>query len=168
MKLIVYLIGRLFVIGFALIIALFAGSLFIGFGLASGMFPELLSTENGSVFFDAETDQKILAGISFVFGIIASFQLVGLAVVPVTVAIAVSELMLWRSMTVHLVLGGICALFVMFSVLGLPAGQMPSNGTVTVSLAAGFVSAFFYWLIAGRNAGEWLGALGKKNSNREG
>ena len=160
MKLFFYLIGRLLVIGFALIIALVAGSLFIGFGLASGLFPELWSENGVAVFGDNETDRSVLAMLSFVFGLVASFQLAGIAAVPVTIAVAVSELMRWKSMTIQLVLGGICALFVMFAVLGLPEGQMPSNGTVIVSLATGFVAAFFYWLVAGRNAGEWLSALG--------
>lgn len=165
MKLILFLISRLFVIAFALIIALLAGSMFIGFGLASGILPEFLNATDGKSFFGAETDQTILAVASFVFGAIASFQLAGFAALPVTIAIAISELMRWQSMTMHLVLGGLCALFVMFAALGLPQGEMPSNGTVIVSLAAGFVAAFFYWLIAGRNAGEWLSAVGEENTN---
>lgn len=166
MKLFLFLLGRLVVIGFALVIALLAGSVFVGFGLASGMFPELVSTD-GAGLFGEEADRTILAVASFVFGAIASFQLAGLALLPVTIAVAISELMRWQSMTVHLVLGGLCALFVMFSALALPAGQIPANGTVIVSLAAGFVAAFFYWLIAGRNAGEWLSPLGEENSQGE-
>lgn len=165
MKLVLYLIGRLFVIVFALIIALFAGSMFIGFGLASGMFPELANSANGTSIFDPQTDQTILAVATLVLGTLASFQLVGLAVLPVTIAIAISELMRWQGMTVHMVLGGLCALFVMFSALSLPDGELPANGTVIVSLAAGFVASFIYWLIAGRNAGEWLSALGEQNPN---
>ncbi len=167
MKLVLYLIGRLFVIAFALIIALLAGSLFIGFGLISGMFPELVDSTNGASVFDPDTDRTIVAVASFVVGTIASFQLAGLATLPVTIAIAIGELMRWQGMTVHLVLGGICALFVMFSALSLPQGTMPANGTVIVSLASGFVAAFFYWLIAGRNAGEWLSALGEEDPHRE-
>lgn len=167
MKLLLYFIGRLFVIAFALLIALLAGSLFIGFGLAAGMFPELTNATDGAVIFSEETDRTILAVASFVLGGIASFQLAGLATLPVTIAIAVSELMRWQGMTVHLVLGGLCALFVMFSALALPLGEIPADGTVIVSLAAGFVAAFFYWLIAGRNAGEWLSALGEQNSDSE-
>jgi hypothetical protein len=151
------LIGRLIVIVFALFVALLAGSFFIGFGIAAGMFPELLADGTGFLG-DPEADQAIFAALSFVFGIFASFELAGLAILPVTIAIAISELMRWTGLTIQLVLGGLCALFVMFSVLSLPQGVMPGNGTVIVSLAAGFVATFFYWLIAGRNAGEWLGA----------
>jgi hypothetical protein len=166
MKLFLFLLGRLIVIGFALVIALLAGSVFVGFGLASGMFPELVATD-GRGLFGEEADRTILAVASLVFGAIASFQLAGLALLPVTIAVAISELMRWQSMTVHLVLGGLCALFVMFAALGLAPGDIPSNGTVIVSLAAGFVAAFFYWMIAGRNAGEWLSPLGEQNSQGE-
>jgi len=168
MKLVLYLIGRLFIIAFALLIALLAGSLFIGFGLASGMFPELANSADGTSVLGLEADQTILAVASFVLGGIASFQLAGLATLPVTIAIAISELMRWQGMTVHLVLGGLCALFVMFSALALPQGELPANGTVIVSLATGFIAAFLYWLIAGRNAGEWLSALGEQNPHSEG
>ena len=152
-------LGRFIVICFALLIALVAGSMFIGYGLASGLFPELASAENGSVFNDPDTDFAILTIITIGLGLVASFQLAGLALLPVTIAIAVTEMMHWQSMTVHMVLGGICALFTLFSILALPTGQMPANGTVIVSLATGFVSAFFYWLVAGRSAGNWLEKL---------
>ncbi len=167
MTLILHLIGRLIVIVFALFVAILAASFFIGFGLASGMFPELLAADGTSIFESPDAERTVLAGISIILGLIASFQLVGLALLPVTLAIAVSEMMRWRSLTSQLVLGGLCALFVMFSVLALPDGQLPENGTVIVSLASGFVAAFFYWLIAGRNAGEWLAPLGQQDPNRE-
>ncbi|MEM9331543.1 MAG: hypothetical protein AAGA53_09470 [Pseudomonadota bacterium] len=167
MRLVLHLIGRLFVIGFALLIALFAGSLFIGFGLASGMFPELMSADGNSVFGDREADRAVLASLSFVIGLMASFQLAGLALLPVTIAIAITELMKWQAMTAYLVLGGLCALFTMFSVLALPEGVLPANGTIIVSLATGFISAFFYWLIAGRTAGNWLASLGEEDTDSE-
>ena len=159
MALFFHFIGRLVVICFALIIALFAGSMFIGFGLATGMFPELAFTTGSTPVFDLETDQTILTAATVILGAIASVEIVGLAILPITIAIAITELMQWRTMTVQLVIGGLCALFVMFTALGLPIGAMPANGTVIVSLATGFVSAFFYWLIAGRSAGRWLSSI---------
>ena len=123
------------------------------------MFPELALTANSTPVFDPETDRTILAALTVVLGAFASVEIVGLSIMPITIAVAVTEMMQWRSMTVQLVIGGLCALFVMFLALGLPSGAIPSNGTVIVSLATGFVSAFFYWLIAGRRAGKWLGAI---------
>ncbi|MEM7289092.1 MAG: hypothetical protein AAF412_01770 [Pseudomonadota bacterium] len=150
------------------LIALAAGSVFIGFGLANGLFIELFGPEGKAELAASETGGLIIGTITFLLGIFASFQLAGLALLPVTIAIATTEMMRWRGMTTHLILGGLCALFVMFSTLNLPQGVMPGNGMVIVSLASGFIAAFFYWLIAGRNAGEWLSALGDKDTNSEG
>lgn len=167
MKLVLFLIGRLFVIALGLLVALIAASLFIGFGLASSIFAAG-PADGGPVLFGPEFDQVLVTAGTFIFGVFTSFKLASLAVLPVTIAVAVSEMMRWRSLTIHLVLGGVCGLFVMFSALSLPQGELPENGTVIVSLAAGFVAAFFYWLIAGRNAGEWLSALGQEYADREG
>ena len=167
MKLVLFLIGRLIVISVGLLLALCAGSLFLGFGIASGMLLEVLGPEMRADVSESEFGDTVLAFVTVVIAIFTSFKLAGLTVVPVTIAVAISELMRWRSVAVHFILGGLCALFVMFSVLALPEGQMPANGTVIVSLATGFVASFFYWLVAGRNAGEWLSALGEENPDRE-
>ena len=167
MKLVLFLIGRLFVIAFALLIALIAGSVFIGFGLASGISTELLTEFNATEIRNSEVSEWIFTIATIILGLVASYYVIGVAALPVTIAIAITELMRWRGLITQLVLGGLCALFSMFAILALPEGQMPANGTVIVSLAAGFVAAFFYWLIAGRNAGEWLSALGEQNTHRE-
>ena len=159
MKLFFFLIGRLFVIAFAMIIALITGSLFIGFGFATGMFPELALLSTDTSVIDPETDQAILAIATFIFGAITSFNLFSLSILPATIAISVTELFKWKSLTVQLIMGGGVALFIMFSALSLPVGQLPQNGTTIACLAAGFIATFFYWLISGRNAGEWLRAL---------
>ena len=151
------LILRLIVIAFALCVALLGASMFIGFGLAMGMFPEMVSSDPNSIFNIEEESGTIFAVITFILGVIAGFQIAGLAMLPVVVAIAVSELMHWRGLVAQLVLSGLCALFVMFSALQLPQGQLPGDGTVIVSLAAGFVAGFLYWMIAGHRAGKWMG-----------
>ncbi len=168
MKLVLFLIGRLIVICFALLIALIAGSLFVGFGIASGLLAEILGPELRAEVAQSDFGDIAIGAATFIVAVFASFKLAGLFVLPVTLAVAAAEMMRWQSMTVHFVLGGLCALFILFSALALPEGQMPANGTVVVSLAAGFVAAFFYWLIAGRNSGEWLSALGEENADREG
>ena len=129
----------------------------IGFGLAMGMFPEIVSSDPNSIFNIEEESGTIFAVITFILGMIAGFQIAGLAILPVVIAIAVSELMHWRGMISQLVLAGLCALFVMFSALQLPEGELPGDGTVIVSLAAGFVAGFLYWMVAGHRAGKWMG-----------
>jgi len=162
MKYLFYLIGRLFIICFALFFALIATSLFIGFGLASNLLPELAGTDGVSVLDTEESDRTVLAVISAVLGLITGFDLAGLAALPVSVSIAITEMMRWQGLTVQLILGGFCGLFAMYAALSLPEGTLPGQGTVLIALAAGFVAAFFYWLIAGRNAGEWMGAPKKE------
>ncbi len=159
MKLLLFVIGRLIVIAFALAISVLAASLFIGYGLASGMLAEILGQEGHEKIMQSEAGETILGIATFVAAVLTSTHIAGLTLLPVTIAIAATEMMRWQSMSLHLVLGGLCALFVLFSALALPTGQMPANGTVVVTLAAGFVAAFFYWLIAGRNSGEWWSAI---------
>jgi hypothetical protein len=86
-------------------------------------------------------------------GLITSVQLAALAILPVILAVAITEMMRWNGMVTHLVLGGVSALFVVFT--QLPQATVPSEGTLIVTLAMGFVGGFFYWLIAGRGAGSW-------------
>ena len=155
MRLFGNLILRLIIIWFAVIIAMLAAGFFIGFGFATGMFPELMVTDT-KPFEEPETEHVILAVITFVAGLITSFSLFGSALLPVTVAVAISELMRWQSVVAHFVLGGLCGLFVMYTTIDLPPGALPADGTVIISMAAGFVGGFFYWVIAGRTAGNWL------------
>ena len=156
MKLLGNLIVRLISILFGLLIALLAASLFLGLGLVSGMFPELFSDGLGTLAENPRDGRSILAAITFIIGFITSLKLAGFALLPVTIAIAIAELMRWQSIIAHLLLGGLVALFAMFTHLQLPEGEMPADGTVIVTLATGFVGAFFYWLIAGRGSGKWL------------
>lgn len=150
-------LGRLIVICFALLIAMIAGSLFVGYGLASGVFPEIAASAPEGLLEEENVEFAILAVLAIGISLFASLQLAGLVLLPVTIVIAVCELMRWQSMVAYLLLGGLCALFALFSVGIMPQGNLPSQGTLIVVLATGFVSAFFYWLIAGRSAGNWLG-----------
>lgn len=168
MKLVLYAIGRLIVICFALFLALLAGSLFIGFGFSSGIIEGFLGEQTHAEVIDTDIGHLAIGIATFVIAVFTSIHLAPLAVLPVTLAVATSEMMRWQSMVVHLVLGGVCALFILFSAVQASDVESIGQGTVIVSLAAGFVAAFFYWLVAGRNAGEWLSALGEKDLDREG
>ena len=167
MKPALYLVGRLIVICFALFAALLTASLFIGFGFASGIMEGVLGSHEHLETVDADIGNLAIGIATFVIAVFTGINLAGFTILPTTIAVAVTEMMRWQSLTVQLVLGGLCALFTMFAVLALPAGELPSNGTVIVALAAGFIAAFFYWLIAGRNAGEWLSAFGEEDAHSE-
>jgi len=167
MKIVFYAFGRLIVICIAVLAGILSASLFIGYGIASGLFVEFTGLENYSEIPDPEIGSIVIGVATFVAAAFTGAQIAGLSILPVTIVIAITEMVRWRALTIHLVLGGVCALFVMFSALELPTGQLPNNGTVIVSLAAGFVATFFYWLIAGRNAGEWLSALEEQDTGSE-
>ena len=156
MKLLGNLIVRLIAIFIGLLIALLAASLFLAFGLVTGLLPELFSDGIGALAENPGDGRSIFAAIAFVISFITSLKLAGFALLPVTIAIAIAEAMRWQGMVTHLLLGGLVSLFAMFTHLQLPDGQMPADGTVIVTLAIGFIGAFFYWLIAGRGSGNWL------------
>lgn len=168
MSLLLSILGRLIVICFGLFIALLAAAMILSYGISSGLFVEFFGAENYETIDQTEWGYAILAIATIGIGFATSVQLASLALLPVIVAIAMTEMMRWNGMVTHLVLGGVSALFVMFT--QLPSGSTPSEGTLIVTLAMGFVGGFFYWLIAGRGAGSWqenLPALREENSNGE-
>ena len=168
MSLILSLIWRLIVISFALLVALFAASMILAFGISSGIFAEFLGAENYAALDETEWGYTVLTIATIGIGFVSSFKLAGLALLPVIIAIAITEMMRWQGIVAHLLLGGISALFVVFT--QLPQGTTPSEGTMIATLAMGFVGGFFYWLIAGRSAGIWqekLPALREQNTDGE-
>ena len=168
MSLILSVIWRLIVIFIALFIAIAAAGIFIGFGAISGLYPELLPSNEATVFGNPDVDFWILVVAVIGVGFWSSLKLAGLAVIPVMIAIIITEMMRWQSVIAHLLLGGAAGLFVLISQQS--QDFTPSEGTLIVTLATSFVAAFFYWLIAGRSAGNWmkqLPAVSEQNTNGE-
>ncbi|MGI9400733.1 MAG: hypothetical protein ACR2O0_05725 [Rhizobiaceae bacterium] len=89
-------------------------------------------------------------------GLIASPFVAGAVLAPAAIIIAIAELAHWRGMVSNLLLGGIIAVFAGWQQLLLDDQQSISDGLLIVLLGAGFVGGFVYWLISGRNAGNWL------------
>lgn len=88
------------------------------------------------------------------YGVISGSLIGGVIFFPALVIITLAELFCWRSLVLHLALGGAIgvAAFAAGSQLPVEAG-LPSGWTVAAS--AGFISGFTYWLLAGRTAGGW-------------
>jgi len=141
MSLILSLIGRLIVIFWAAVVALMAGSFFIGFVLTSGVLQELSGVDTSAIFYDQRTARTITSGLSVLFGLFTSVHILGFAGLPITLAVAITEMMRWQSVVIHLILGGLCALFVLFTAIELPPRVQYSNGTIIITLASGFVAA---------------------------
>jgi hypothetical protein len=160
MQLIGHFIVRVIAIFFGLFVAMLAASIFLSFGIFSdafnAFFADLRMTINGDPY-AAEEMNGLGTALVIIIGFFSSFYVAGLAAMPITIAIAIAELMRWQSMTINLVLGGLIALITGLSVFAADHEGLPSDGTLVVLLATGFIGGFFYWLIAGRSAGKWLG-----------
>jgi hypothetical protein len=151
-----HLVVRLIWISIGVFCAALAASLFLSAGLVGGVFDQFLIEMNefgNSGHHDAEPLVTVLV---IFMGFISSFHVIGLAALPLTLAVVVAEGMCWQGMTINLVLGGAVALFTGLTAFGRVNHGLPSDGTIVILLTAGFIGGFFYWLIAGRNAGNWL------------
>ncbi|MGB7335549.1 MAG: hypothetical protein WBD01_07150 [Salaquimonas sp.] len=160
MQIIGHFIVRLIAILLGVFVAMVAASIFLSFGMFSNMFSEFFNELNWVVNGDpyrTEDTGGLVTGLVVIVGFFTSFYVLGLAALPAAIAIATAELMRWQSMTINLVLGGFVALATGLSLFGAQHDGLPSDGTLVVLLATGFIGGFFYWLVAGRSAGKWLG-----------
>ena len=157
MSLFLALVGRLIVVVFALGLALLGASMVLAFGITSGVVSEFLGAANYEALDESDWGITVLVVATVGVGLVTSFQLAGLALLPIVIAVVMCEIMRWQGLTINLILSGLCALFVMFT--QLPEAIDPAEGTIIITLAMGFVGGFVYWLVAGRAAGNWLGKL---------
>ncbi|HEY0235380.1 MAG TPA: hypothetical protein VGC86_10075 [Afipia sp.] len=139
------LIGRLFMIAFGFLLACFAASVVVLFGL---LFPEM---ELQTLDLDASVANAVLG-----FG----FLLVsGFALVPALVVVLLTEAFYIRSMLAYAILGGLAGLGAYLAFIPFDTVTMTFNGIVRrhleIMTGAGILGGVVYWIIAGRNAGFW-------------
>ena len=156
MQLIGHLIIRLIAILFGVSFAIFAASLFISFGMFTGMFEQFFADVEYVLETDIGDTGPIVALLVFGTSFFSSFKVASLAIIPIFLAISLAEGMRWQGLTINLVMGGLVSLFAGITAMPAASGGLPSDGTLVILLATGFISGFVYWLIAGRNAGKWL------------
>ena len=139
------LVGRIFVVLFAFMLACLAAAVVMNFALLLPAWTDL---------FDQPADQQILAitiGLSAVF---FSFY----AMLPAMVIIAVAEGFRLRSVLFYTIAGAALALGLSYgwdlSLLRNPDDDLGGRG-VEIMAAAGIVAGFVYWALAGRRAGAW-------------
>lgn len=153
-----HFIVRLVVVLFGIFAAMLAASIFLSFGTLGGMFTQFFADLEYVFEGEIQNSEPLLVFVVVLSGFFSSFYIASLAVLPTLIAIAIAELMRWQGMTINLVLGGLVGLFTGLTRLAAVYGSTyPSDGTLVVLLAAGFIGGFFYWLIAGRSAGRWMG-----------
>ena len=140
----VRLLGNLLVrslaILFGYVLAVAAAALFLAFGYYREIFGGTLEYGDEFIIFDTVSISAVTLYLMFI--------ITWLALLPAALLIAVCELMRWSSITAHLVLGALCALFTAFGMnreLDMAAVQ---NSTLVILLACGFIGGFVYWLIA--------------------
>ncbi|MCF6321974.1 MAG: hypothetical protein L3J32_09430 [Rhizobiaceae bacterium] len=138
---------RFIMITIGFMFAIVAAGMFIGFGF----YNEILTTGPLLDSWEEEFFGLLSLGVGF-----ASIALIGAYATGVAaILIALAEMMRWQGLIANLVLGGFCA-----AILSLGSGNSDvSDGAFIVALSAGFIGGFVYWLIAGRNAGNWLGPI---------
>ena len=117
---------------------------FIAACLAAGIFIVVAAYSTGAL----DRDTVIWPGI---FGVIAAPVIGGLVALPALVAIVLAELLSWRSVLAYLVAGGVAGLSA-YLLADNMAGAI-SDTDAQLSMTAGIVGGFAYWLVAGRTAG---------------
>ncbi len=133
--------------GFTLAIA--AAGLFVGIGF----YNEILGTSPPLQNWEQDLYTLVSIGVAFTSTVLLGAYSYGV----VAIIIVLAEAMRWKSLVANLVMGGICATFLALSKFGPSVENGTSDGPLLVSLSAGFIGGFVYWLIAGRRAGDWLG-----------
>jgi hypothetical protein len=140
------LIGRLFVILFALLAACFVAGMIV---VAAVLFPEFSDLGAGPV--DQGT-LNILFGFGFIF-------VSGFALLPAMIVVLITEAFSVRSALTYAVGGGLVGLGCYLGLVPFDTGTLHFEGIVRrhleIMTGAGIVAGVVYWMIAGRNAGAW-------------
>lgn len=144
------LIGRLFVIAFALVVALLAAGAAIAFGfIGPGWHPY---------------SHGFGEGISFTIAMFfASTFAAAVGLLPAAILVVIAETFKIRSLIVHALAGAVLLVAGYYaSGLAPPSYEEsidhpppPISRAAEIVAAGGAVFGFAYWAIAGRNAGRW-------------
>lgn len=140
---------RFIIISIGFTLAISAAGLFVGVGF----YNEILTSEPPLLSWEEELYALVSIGVGFASTVLIGAYSLGI----VGIVIALAEAMRWKSLVANLMMGGVCAAFLALTGTGGAGGAAISDGVLLVSLSAGFIGGFVYWLIAGRNAGDWLG-----------
>jgi hypothetical protein len=145
------LIGRLFVIFFAFLIASMAAGMTIAFGLLGSEWQVLQS-------------DPVARGSFWVVSFFGTSFAGAAAFLPLLLLAIVAEAFRLRSVLFYALAGAVIGVFAYYgSGLGNPYEESidqagPLTRGVELAIAAGAVFGLVYWLIAGRKAGVWRGA----------
>src|SRR5580700_9768146 len=140
------LIGRLFVILFGFLIACLAAGMIV---VGAVLFPEFSDLGTGPIDPGAF---NILVGFGFIF-------ISGFALLPALIVVAITEAFYVRGVLTYAVGGGLVGLACYLGLVPFDPETLRFDGIVRrhleIMTGAGIVAGVIYWMIAGRNAGEW-------------
>jgi hypothetical protein len=139
------LLGRIFVVFFAFLMACVAAALVVTFALLLPGWTELIDPQPG------RRSVAVMVGLSATF-----FSIY--AMLPAMLVIALAEGFRLRSVLFYALAGAALALFSAYGWdLRFLRGHNDDLGArgVEIMAAVGIVGGFVYWLLAGRNAGRW-------------
>lgn len=142
------IITRLFVVGFAYIMACIAAMATLTIGVFGWRM------QAGVADFASPEEEIITYFLQTIFGIFSFGEIISAALVPAAFAILLLEAFSVRSFTYNALSGGVLALILLTSA-DVYQGEIAPQSDTIIALAAGFVGGAMYWLIAGRNAGAW-------------
>jgi hypothetical protein len=139
------LIGRLFVVFFAFLLASFAAGIIV---VGAVLYPEVSD-------FGAQIDQSainIVIGFGFIF-------ISGFALLPALIIVLITEAFYIRSVLAYAVGGALVGAACYLGLVPFDPDTLQFNGIVhrhmEIMTGAGIVAGLVYWLIAGRSAGAW-------------
>ncbi|KWV45933.1 hypothetical protein AS156_23285 [Bradyrhizobium macuxiense] len=139
------LIGRLFVVAFAFLMACFVAGIIV---VGAVLYPEISD-------FGAEIDQStinIVLGFGFIF-------ISGFALLPALIIVLITEAFYIRSVLAYAVGGALVGAACYLGLVPFDPDTMQFHGIVhrhmQIMTGAGIVAGLVYWLIAGRTAGAW-------------
>lgn len=141
------ILTRLFILIFAYILAVCAAM--------ATLIAAIWGWQVNYVDFTSQTPEEEIINI-FAYsaiGLFAYLHILYTAATPAAIYGLVTEGLAWRSLIIHILGGGAIGLYILL-VANNPNVQPPQQDVI-ITLAAGFVAGFVYWLIAGRSAGNW-------------
>jgi hypothetical protein len=136
------LIGRIFVVLFAFLVASLAASIVLQIGIWMPFWRSALSSDIDQGFF------RLMVGVGFFF-------ITLLALLPAIVIIALAEAFRVRSILFYAAAGAAEALVLCHGIGLIDASASLGAPLAQAFAASGIVAGLVYWLLAGRNAGRW-------------
>src|SRR5882757_1697794 len=141
------LIGRLFVVFFAFLLACFAAGTIV---VVAVLFPEFSDLSMGGTI--DQSAINIALGFGFIF-------ISGFALLPALIVVLITEAFYIRGVLTYAIGGAVVGCACYLGLIPFDPDTLRFDGIVRRHLeiltGAGIVAGLVYWMVAGRNAGAW-------------